>query len=96
MSHRRRLRILARRLKPIYSDNASLQHRRPPFHFPVWIGSIPWRVRSTFASVPSSRLWWRRKRERRWAVASVIYATARLRAIATATGSVNLSAPSER
>ena len=32
-----------------------------PVHFPVRIGSIPWRMRSAFASAPSSRLWWRRK-----------------------------------
>ncbi len=68
-----------------------LQHRRPPFHFPVRIGSIPWRMRSAFASAPSSRLWWRRKRKRRWAGASAINARVRPRAIATATGIGNLS-----
>ena len=63
-----------------------LRHRRRPVHFSVRIGSIPWRMRSAFASAPSSRLWWRRKRKRRWAAVRAINAAARPRVIATATG----------
>ena len=41
-------------------------------------------MRSAFASAPSSRLWWRRKRKRRWAAVRAINAAARPRVIATA------------
>ena len=44
---------------------------------------MPWRMRSAFASAPSSRLWWRRKRKRRWAAVRAINAAARPRVIAT-------------